>query len=88
METEWNFTHLLYLEKGFDHLWKKVFRHGVKESIRKAEKQGVETYLTDREEDYRRLYEIYAAGTREWGYREPPLPLQLPYACTDTADPT
>jgi Acetyltransferase (GNAT) domain len=70
-------THVLDLAPGFEALWETSFSSKNRNSCRKADKAGVaiaEETTPEAAGEYRRLYELAAAG---WGYHEPPYPVEL-----------
>jgi hypothetical protein len=78
VNSEWNYTHMLSLEKGFEYLWKNKFNKKNRNVIRKAEKSSIEISKRYSLEDFRKYYELYAEeSSKKWGLKKPPYPLKL-----------
>jgi lipid II:glycine glycyltransferase (peptidoglycan interpeptide bridge formation enzyme) len=77
VDWEWNYTHVLSLEKGFDYLWKNKFEKNTRTAIRKAERSGFEILKCDSLDMVRECYKLYAESSIRWGYKKPPLPIEL-----------
>jgi len=78
VNSEWNYTHVLSLENGFDYLWKNKFNRKNRNAIRKAEKSGVEVLKGYSLEDFRKYYKLYVEeSSKKWEYKKPPHPLKL-----------
>ena len=77
IDSEWNYTHVLSLEKGFDYLWKNKFKRANRTAIRKAKKNGIEVLNENSLQNFREFYELYDESSKRWGYKEPPHPLEL-----------
>ena len=77
VDSEWNYTHVLSLEKGFEYLWKKKFKQTNRTAIRKAEKSDIEVLNENSLQNFREYYELYVETSKRWGYKEPPQPLRL-----------
>ncbi len=76
VNSEWNYTHVLSLEKGFEYLWENKFKK-VRRTIRKAEKSGIEILNDNSLQNFREFYKLYAERSKIWGYKKPPQPLKL-----------
>jgi hypothetical protein len=74
--TDWDCAQILDLRGGSEAVTERIGRY-LRRDIRRAERRGVEIESSDSLNEYRELYEIYAARSREWGYSEPPLPFRL-----------
>ena len=77
IDSEWNYTHVLSLEGGFDYLWKNRFKRANRTSIRKAKKSGIEVLNENSLQNFREFYELYVESSKRWGYKESPYPLEL-----------
>ena len=77
VNSEWNYTHVLSLEGGFEYLWKNKFNRKNRNAIRKAEKSGVEILNENSLQNIREYYKLYAESSKRWGYKKPPHPLKL-----------
>jgi len=71
------YTHILPLEKGFDHIWQNEFSSKVRNQVRKAEKSGVEIYVDSSMEGFKRYYAIYTESSKRWGKDKPDYPFKL-----------
>jgi hypothetical protein len=76
-DPEWNYTHVLLLEKGFAHIWNEKFKKKPKQQVRQAERHSVEVIDASSLEDVRKYYEVYVDSTKRWGYTQPPYPVAL-----------
>ena len=77
VNSEWNYTHVLSLEKGFEYLWKNKFERDLKRGIKKAEKNNVEIINTNKLEPFEIFYSLYKNRSKVWGYKVPPHPWKL-----------
>lgn len=77
VDSEWNYTHVLSLEKGFAYLWGKKFKNNAIKAIRKAEKRGVEVLNEDSLRNFREYYKLYVESSKRWGYKKPLHSLEL-----------
>lgn len=77
IDSEWNYTHVLFLGNGFDSLWKDKFNRKNRNAIRNAEKSGVEILKGNSLEDFINYYKLYIKSSKKWGYKKPPHPLRL-----------
>ena len=77
VNSEWNYTHVLSLEEGFDYLWKNKFNRKSRNAIRKAEKSEIEVLNENSLQNFREYYELYVKSSKRWGYKKPPHPLEL-----------
>jgi hypothetical protein len=77
VDSEWNYTHVLSLEKGFEYLWVNKFKNNARKAIRKAEKRGVEVFNEYSSRHIREYYKLYVESSKRWGYKKPPHSLEL-----------
>lgn len=77
LNSEWNYTHMLSLEPGFDCIWEKKFNRKNRNIIRQAEKSEVEIRIGTSLSDYKKYYELYSLSSKLWGYSTPPYPIEL-----------
>lgn len=77
LNSEWNYTHVLSLEKGFDYIWEKKFKKNTRTVIRKAERSGIEILDGNSIENFRECYKLYSESSKRWGYKQPQYPLKL-----------
>ena len=77
VDSEWNYTHMLPLEKGFEYLWKNKFKQTNRTAVRKAEKNRIEILNGNSLQDFRGYYQLYADVSKRWGYKKPQHPLRL-----------
>ena len=77
INSEWNYTHVLSLEKGFEYLWKNKFNRKNRNAIRKAEKSGVEISKKNSVNNFREYHKLYIKSSKRWGYKKLPHPLRL-----------
>jgi hypothetical protein len=74
VNSEWNYTHVLSLEKGFEYLWKNKFKRDLKRGIMKAEGNNIKIINTNELEYFRMFYSLYENRSKVWGYNVPPHP--------------
>lgn len=77
VNSEWNYTHVLPLEQGFEYLWKKRFVGKTRTAVRKAEKSGVKVLEASLLENVRQFYKLYVETSRRWGVSIPSQPLRF-----------
>jgi hypothetical protein len=77
VNSEWNYTHVLSLEKGFEYLWKNKFKQTNRTAVRKAEKNRIEILNGNSLQNFREYYELYVETSKRWGYKKPQHPLRL-----------
>lgn len=77
VNSEWNYTHVLSLEKGFEYLWENKFNQKNRNVTRKAEKSSIEILKECSLDDFRKYYKLYAERSKNWGYKPPQHPLKL-----------
>ena len=77
VNSEWNYTHMISLEKGFEYLWKNKFKRDLKRGIKKAEQNNVEIINTNKLESFELFYSLYKNRSEIWGYEVPPHPWKL-----------
>lgn len=73
----WNYTHILKLNKNFEHVWKNNFKKKNRNAIRKARKSGIEIKKGDSLDDFKEYYKLYNEASQRWGYKNPPYPFKL-----------
>lgn len=66
VHSEWNYTHVLSLEEGFEHIWKKKLKKHTRNQVRKAERCGVEVLEARSLEDVRAYYEMHEDATKRY----------------------
>ncbi len=77
VDSEWNYTHVLPLEEGFENIWKNRFRRDLKRGIIKAERNNIEIINKNELKFFKKFYYLYENKAKEWGYKKPPIPLKL-----------
>lgn len=77
VDSEWNYTHMLSLEKGFEYIWKEKFRKNVKRSVKKAEKSDIEIIKDNTLQSFKEYYKLYVESSKRWGYKNPPQPFKF-----------
>ncbi|MCZ7396168.1 MAG: GNAT family N-acetyltransferase [Candidatus Methanoperedens sp.] len=77
VNSEWNYTHMLSLENGFEYIWKNKFEKNTRTAIRKADRSGFEILDCNSLDEVREFYKLYIESSIRWGYKKPPLPIKL-----------
>ncbi|MGZ7209602.1 MAG: GNAT family N-acetyltransferase [Methanobacterium sp.] len=72
----WAYTQILNLNKNYDNVWKN-YKSKTRTHIRKAKKSSIKTRDTTSLDDFKTFYDIYAQASKNWGYKNPPIPFKL-----------
>jgi len=72
-----NYTHILPLEGGFDHIWNHKFEVHTRTAVRKAEKNDIKIVNENSLENFRAYYILLSDSSKKWGYKEPFYPFKL-----------
>jgi hypothetical protein len=73
IQSIWNYTHILSLEKGYDYIWENLYHKSKKRDIRRAERSGLEVIEANSINQLKLFYEMYRKESLErWGCEEPP----------------
>jgi hypothetical protein len=77
IDTQWNYTHVLPLEQGFEYIWKKKFVGETRNAVRKAEKNNIKVITKNTFENYEIYYKLCIESSKRWGHKKPPYPLKF-----------
>lgn len=72
-----NYTHILFLEEGFNYIWKNRFSKSCRNAVMKAKRSSIKIIDENSIDNIKIFYSMYLERVKEWGYKKPPHPWLL-----------